>query len=201
MNKPHESPAAAPLTEAADAIVFGDAAAFETWLDTNSHDVDGLWIKIAKQASGIASITSDEAVDIGLCFGWISGKRLALDDRYYLQRYVPRRPRSNWSDLNITKSKTSPHNIGCDQADLPRSTEPNVTDDGEPKRPLADESSFVTANVSMRLDLEWQCALDVSAAVAGVGRKEMDVKYFVLLAGYGEMPSWDELSAEEQEAG
>ena len=29
----------------------------------------------------------------------------------------------------------------------------------------------------------------------------MDVKYFVLLAGYGEMPSWDELSAEEQEAG
>ena len=103
MNKPHESPAAAPPTEAADAIAFCDAAAFETWLDTNSHDVDGLWIKIAKQASGIASITSDEAVDIGLCFGWISGKRLALDDRYYLQRYVPRRPRSNWSDLNMTK--------------------------------------------------------------------------------------------------
>lgn len=29
----------------------------------------------------------------------------------------------------------------------------------------------------------------------------MIVKYFVLLAGYGEMPSWDELTAEEQEAG
>ena len=27
------------------------------------------------------------------------------------------------------------------------------------------------------------------------------MKYFVLLAGYGEMPTWDELSAEEQEAG
>lgn len=27
------------------------------------------------------------------------------------------------------------------------------------------------------------------------------MKYFVLLAGYGEMPSWDELTAEEQEAG
>jgi hypothetical protein len=26
------------------------------------------------------------------------------------------------------------------------------------------------------------------------------VKYFVLLAGFGEMPPWDELSAEEQEA-
>lgn len=27
------------------------------------------------------------------------------------------------------------------------------------------------------------------------------MNYFVLLAGYGEMPGWDELSAEEQEAG
>ena len=26
------------------------------------------------------------------------------------------------------------------------------------------------------------------------------MKYFVLLAGYGELPSWDELTAEEQEA-
>lgn len=27
------------------------------------------------------------------------------------------------------------------------------------------------------------------------------MKYFVLLAGYGELPTWDELSPEEQEAG
>ena len=27
------------------------------------------------------------------------------------------------------------------------------------------------------------------------------MKYFVLLAGYGEMPGWDELSPEQQEAG
>ena len=27
------------------------------------------------------------------------------------------------------------------------------------------------------------------------------MKYFVLLAGYGEMPLWDELTPEEQEAG
>lgn len=27
------------------------------------------------------------------------------------------------------------------------------------------------------------------------------MKYFVLLAGYGEMPGWDELTPEEQEAG
>lgn len=38
------------------------------------------------------------------------------------------------------------------------------------------------------------------AAVAGKN-KGAEVKYFVLLAGYGEMPAWDELSPEEQEAG
>ena len=37
--------------------------------------------------------------------------------------------------------------------------------------------------------------------VAGPEVKELTVKYFVLLAGYGEMPGWDDLTPEEQEAG
>ncbi len=31
--------------------------------------------------------------------------------------------------------------------------------------------------------------------------REWSMKYFVLLAGYGEMPAWDALSPEEQDAG
>ena len=46
---------------------------------------------------------SDEAVDIGLCYGWISGQRKALDELSYLQKYVPRRPRSRWSQVNVRK--------------------------------------------------------------------------------------------------
>ena len=38
-----------------------------------------------------------EAVDLGLCYGWISGQRKSYDDVYVLQKYVPRRPRSLWS--------------------------------------------------------------------------------------------------------
>ncbi len=37
--------------------------------------------------------------------------------------------------------------------------------------------------------------------VAGPEVEELTVKYFVLLAGYGEMPGWDDLTPEEQEAG
>jgi uncharacterized protein YdeI (YjbR/CyaY-like superfamily) len=48
-------------------------------------------------------VTNDEAVDVGLCWGWISGHRQALDETYFLQRYTPRRQRSNWSEVNVAK--------------------------------------------------------------------------------------------------
>ena len=92
-----------PGADGADVIEFRDAAAFESWLEDHVDHTPGVWLKVAKKASGIPSITEDEAVDVGLCFGWISGLRRSLDETYYLQKYVPRRKRSNWSQLNIRK--------------------------------------------------------------------------------------------------
>jgi uncharacterized protein YdeI (YjbR/CyaY-like superfamily) len=84
-------------------ISFPDAEAFNTWLKDNFDRTVGIWIKMAKMNSGIPSITSDEAVDVGLCWGWISSHRKALDETYYLQKYTPRRPKSNWSKVNVRK--------------------------------------------------------------------------------------------------
>jgi len=92
-----------PAASEADAIVFRDIAEFEAWLDAHYDLPVGVWLKIAKKGSGVASLTSDEAVDAGLCYGWISGRRKSLDHIYYLQKYVPRRPRSHWSQLNVAK--------------------------------------------------------------------------------------------------
>jgi uncharacterized protein YdeI (YjbR/CyaY-like superfamily) len=86
-----------------EVIAFRDAAEFEAWLAEHVDHSPGVWLKIAKKGSGIPSLTDDEAVDIGLCYGWISGQRRALDDLYYLQKYVPRRPRSRWSQVNVRK--------------------------------------------------------------------------------------------------
>jgi hypothetical protein len=52
---------------------------------------------------GRASLTDDEAVELGLCYGWISGQRKHYSKVYYLQKYVPRRPRSRWSQVNVAK--------------------------------------------------------------------------------------------------
>ena len=87
----------------AEIIAFRDAAEFERWLEAHVDLQAGVWLKIAKKGSGIPSLTSDEAVDVGLCFGWISGQRRSLDDVHYLQKYVPRRPRSRWSQVNVAK--------------------------------------------------------------------------------------------------
>jgi uncharacterized protein YdeI (YjbR/CyaY-like superfamily) len=92
-----EQPAEAPV------IAFRDAAEFEDWLTGHVDQHVGVWLKLAKAGTGIPSLTSDEAVDVGLCFGWVSGRRKGLDDSYYLQSYVPRRPRSRWSQVNVAK--------------------------------------------------------------------------------------------------
>ncbi|MEW1546387.1 YdeI/OmpD-associated family protein [Streptomyces tsukubensis] len=84
-------------------IAFPDAAAFESWLAEHHGRHEGVWIKVAKKKSGIPTVTDDELVDIGLCYGWVSGQRRSLDERYYLQKYVPRRARSLWSQVNVDK--------------------------------------------------------------------------------------------------
>lgn len=92
-----------PESGEAEVIAFRDAAEFEAWLAQHVDHRAGVWLKIAKKGSGVASLTDDEAVDVGLCYGWISGQRKALDEVYYLQKYVPRRPRSRWSQVNVRK--------------------------------------------------------------------------------------------------
>jgi uncharacterized protein YdeI (YjbR/CyaY-like superfamily) len=84
-------------------IAFGNAAEFEAWLDAHAGLPAGVWLKIAKKGSAVPSLTDDEAVDIGLCYGWISGQRKSFDEVYYLQKYVPRRSGSRWSQVNVAK--------------------------------------------------------------------------------------------------
>src|SRR5207245_4904078 len=84
-------------------IAFRDAAEFEAWLGAHVDLQAGVWLKIAKMRSGVPSLTIDEAVDVGLCYGWISGQRKSLDEVCCLQKYVPRRPRSRWSRVNVAK--------------------------------------------------------------------------------------------------
>jgi uncharacterized protein YdeI (YjbR/CyaY-like superfamily) len=84
-------------------LFFASAASWETWLSEHYAVSDGLWVKMAKKASGIASVDYDAALDAALCYGWIDGQKNSFDGDYYLQKFTPRRPKSLWSKRNIAK--------------------------------------------------------------------------------------------------
>lgn len=79
---------------------FATAAAFDAWLRRHHASAPELWLRVYKKGSGTKSVTTAEALDSALCWGWIDGLRKALDDVSFLQRYTPRRPRSPWSQIN-----------------------------------------------------------------------------------------------------
>jgi uncharacterized protein YdeI (YjbR/CyaY-like superfamily) len=81
-------------------FAFPDAEAWRAWLDANHSASQGIWMRIAKSRVATASVTYPEAVEVALCFGWIDGRKAALDDRAWLQKFTPRRARSRWSKIN-----------------------------------------------------------------------------------------------------
>lgn len=82
---------------------FRDAAAFRRWLEKHHAAAAELWVGFYKKGATRRGITYAEAVDEALCFGWIDGVRNGIDAERYTNRFTPRRPRSNWSDVNTRR--------------------------------------------------------------------------------------------------
>ena len=95
---------------------FRDAAAFERWMEAHHDRALEIWIKVHKKSSGLASVTTAEALDVALCWGWIDGLRKSFDERSFLQRYSPRGRKSTWSQINrdhvarlVAAGRMTPH--------------------------------------------------------------------------------------------
>jgi uncharacterized protein YdeI (YjbR/CyaY-like superfamily) len=85
-------------------LPFASPEAFREWLQEHHATSKGIWLKIAKKGSGTPTVTYAEALDEGLCYGWIDGQKGALDEVFFLQRFTPRGPRSKWSKINVDKA-------------------------------------------------------------------------------------------------
>jgi uncharacterized protein YdeI (YjbR/CyaY-like superfamily) len=84
---------------------FASKTKWADWL-AKQHDTSaGVWLKLAKKDSGIKSITYEEALDVALCYGWIDGQKKGFDDRYWLQKFTRRGPKSIWSKINTEKAE------------------------------------------------------------------------------------------------
>jgi uncharacterized protein YdeI (YjbR/CyaY-like superfamily) len=86
-------------------IAFASASDWETWLSAQPRTSKGLWLKLAKKESGVASVSRQEAIDGALCYGWIDGQLDKFDDRFWLVRFTPRSTKSKWSKINQVRAQ------------------------------------------------------------------------------------------------
>lgn len=52
----------------------------------------------------LKSVTYSEALESALCYGWIDGHKKPESDEAWLQKFLPRSPRSLWSKINREKA-------------------------------------------------------------------------------------------------
>jgi uncharacterized protein YdeI (YjbR/CyaY-like superfamily) len=81
-------------------VPFASSAEWEAWLEAEHATSRGLWLKLAKKGAGVDSVSYPEAVEVALCYGWIDGQAGSVDERFWLQKFTPRGPRSKWSQIN-----------------------------------------------------------------------------------------------------
>ena len=79
---------------------FRTEAALEKWLSAKHARESELWLRIYKKDSGVPTVNYVQALDVALCWGWIDGLRKSFDERSFIQRFTPRRPKSVWSQIN-----------------------------------------------------------------------------------------------------
>jgi uncharacterized protein YdeI (YjbR/CyaY-like superfamily) len=82
-------------------ISFKSPKNWAAWLTKNHSKSNGIWLRLFKKNSGSTSITHSEALEEALCYGWIDGQAKKYDEKSWIQKFTPRRPKSIWSKRNI----------------------------------------------------------------------------------------------------
>jgi uncharacterized protein YdeI (YjbR/CyaY-like superfamily) len=93
---------AMPITET---FYAPDRAAWRAWLEQHHASAKEIWLLYAAKDSNQPRIPYLHAVEEALCFGWIDGIEKRMDTTYSAQRFTPRRPKSNWTELNKERAR------------------------------------------------------------------------------------------------
>ncbi|HEU5290385.1 MAG TPA: hypothetical protein VFU05_07080 [Cyclobacteriaceae bacterium] len=75
------------------------------WLERNCEKKEAVYLILFRKAGKAKSVYYLDAIEEALCFGWIDSAKNKRDAESSYQKFSPRRPNSNWSDLNIKRAK------------------------------------------------------------------------------------------------
>ncbi|MEU4620345.1 YdeI/OmpD-associated family protein [Actinoplanes sp. NPDC023801] len=82
-------------------LIVADAEALRGWLLEHHAISPGVWLALTRKGGTVTTLTWQQAVDEGLCFGWIDGQARKRDEASSWIRFTPRRARSIWSQRNV----------------------------------------------------------------------------------------------------
>ncbi|BDC50634.1 hypothetical protein F183_A29500 [Bryobacterales bacterium F-183] len=80
----------------------GQRSAWRAWLAANHATESEIWLLLRPKLEG--HITYLDAVEEAICFGWIDGITKTYQGASAV-RFTPRRPRSNWTELNKERAR------------------------------------------------------------------------------------------------
>lgn len=85
---------------ASEPLAFVSAADLDAWFMQYHGTAVELWVRHWKKSSGTHGISREECIVKALAWGWIDGIGKSYDDKSYVVRLTPRRPKSDWSQRN-----------------------------------------------------------------------------------------------------
>jgi uncharacterized protein YdeI (YjbR/CyaY-like superfamily) len=88
--------------EITETVEVNSRAQWRAWLEANHADKTEIWLVSKKREP---TVTYKESVFEALCFGWIDGIGKTLDADHSAQRFTPRRPNGNWTELNKERAR------------------------------------------------------------------------------------------------
>ena len=80
-------------------VQFASREEFREWLTEHCLSVQGIWLVFGKKG-GPKTLSSNEALEEALCFGWIDGQMKSIDNTVYIKYFAQRRKESRWSEKN-----------------------------------------------------------------------------------------------------
>ena len=81
-------------------LFVSNRAAWRAWLSQNHENETEIWLIHYKKRTGRPSLPYEDAVNEGLCFGWIDSLVQRIDSERYARKFTPRKAQSRWSELN-----------------------------------------------------------------------------------------------------
>ena len=93
------------LPDGSPVKLFKSKQDWAAWLEKNHRKSTGLWLRLAKKASRLRSVSYKEALEVALCYGWIDGQKRPESEQAWRQRFLSRSSKSIWSKINREKAE------------------------------------------------------------------------------------------------